>query len=346
MGSALYREHELAFRTQYAELKERTLAAGALLPGTPGSLALRAGTGYPYWYRVFYPVPGKPAEELVCKDGDDSALAVMRERMAFAEWVSMQVSALRKLQFQVADKAAARVLVELHQYQAFEAGLVLVGTLGYMAWLNELGAIAVTARTLDIDLARRQQLRLGAPLPFLNTMQATGLPFVAVPGLPSTLPSTSVKLPGVQGLRVDVLAPGKKLGATVKIPELQWSAQAVPFYDYLLAEPEPAAMLAGGHCIPVRLPQAARFVWHKLYASTQRRGFPEKAAKDRQQALVLAAALADSDPQALRLAHKAAPTAMIAPIKHELDVLLGRAQRHPALQDSLRECLGSRASSR
>ncbi|OHC65201.1 MAG: hypothetical protein A2045_01025 [Rhodocyclales bacterium GWA2_65_20] len=85
-----YREHELAFRTQHAELKERTLAAGALLPGTPGSLALRSGTGYGYWYRVFYPVPGKPAEELVCKEGDGVARDAMRSRMAFAEWVSAQ----------------------------------------------------------------------------------------------------------------------------------------------------------------------------------------------------------------------------------------------------------------
>lgn len=51
MEAPLYREHELAFRTQYAELKERSLAAGVLLPGTPGSLAPRAGTGYGYWYR-------------------------------------------------------------------------------------------------------------------------------------------------------------------------------------------------------------------------------------------------------------------------------------------------------
>ena len=85
---------------------------------------------------------------------------------AFAEWASAQVSALRKLGFQVADKATARVLVELHNRQAFGAGLVLTGTLACMAWLNELGSIAVTARTLDIDLARRQQLKLGAPLPF------------------------------------------------------------------------------------------------------------------------------------------------------------------------------------
>lgn len=340
MESALYREHELAFRTQYAELKERTLAAGALLPGTPGSLALRSGTGYPYWYRVFYPVPGKPSEALICKAGDDETLEAMRERMAFSEWASVQVSALRKLAFQVADKRTARVLVELHNRGVFEAGLALVGTLGYMAWLNELGAIAVAGRTLDIDLARRQPLRLGAPLPFLATLKATGLPFVAVPGLPSTEPSTSVKLPGVQGLRIDVLAPGKKLGATVKTPELQWAAQAVPFYDYLLDAPEPGAMLAGGHCIPIRLPQAARFVWHKLYSCTQRRGFPEKAAKDRQQALVLGAVLADTDSLALRLAFANAPARMVTPVKPILKTLARQASRHPALEEVLCDCLG------
>lgn len=340
MDVPTYREHELAFRTQYGELKERTLAAGALLAGTPGSLALRSGTGYGYWYRVYYPVPGKASEELVSKDGDDTALAAMRERMAFSEWAAMQVSALRKLGFQVADKATARVLVELHNRRAFEAGLVLTGTLAWMAWLNELGVIAVTARTLDIDLARRQPLKLGATLPFLATMQATGLPFVAVPGLPSTSPSTSVKLPGVQGLRVDLLTPGRKLGATVKIPELQWSAQAVPHYDYLLDAAEPGAMLAGGHCIPLRLPQAARFVWHKLYSSTQRRGAPEKAAKDRQQALVLGAALADADPLALSTACAEAPAAMLAPIRPLLKTLAGSLRKHPALEEALRECLG------
>ena len=339
MGAPLYREHELAFRTQYAELKERSLAAGVLLPGTPGSLIKRAGTGYPYWYRVFYPVPGKASEELIGKDGDEPALNAMRERMAFSGWVSIQVSALRKLGFQVADKGTARVLVELHNRQVFEAGMVLVGTLSYMAWLNELGAIAVSARTLDIDLARRQALRLAAPLPFLDAMHATSLPFVSVPGLPSTTPSTSVKLPGAKGLRVDVLVPGKILGKTIKVPELAWAAQAVPYYDYLLENPEPGAMLAGGQCIPVRLPQAARFVWHKLYSSTQRRGMAEKAAKDRQQALVLGAVLSDLDSTALEQAFADAPSSMITPIKSQLKPLADMATGYPAFCEVLRACL-------
>lgn len=338
MVSRLYRAHELNFRTQYAELKERTLGAGQLLPGTPGSLVLREGTGYRHWYRVSYPVPGKVQEDWVCKDGDEAALATLRERMAYHEWAAHQVSLLRKLGFQVADKPVARVLVELHNRQAFEAGLVLVGTLAYMAWLNELGGIAVSARTQDIDLARRQQLKLAVPLPFLATVQATGLPFIAVPGMPSTAPSTSVKLPGVQGLRVDVLAHGDVLGAAIKVPEMDWCAQAVPHYDYLLDEAEPGALLAGGHCIPVRLPQAGRFIWHKLYASTQRHGFPEKAAKDRQQALVLAALLADGESHLLTQAFEAAPAPIASAIRPILGKLVDSAAGHPELVGVLRAC--------
>ena len=73
----------------------------------------------------------------------------------------------RKLGFQVADKTATRVLVEMHNRQAFAAGLVLVGTLAYMAWLNELGARSPVARTLDVDLARPGRLKLAVPLPLL-----------------------------------------------------------------------------------------------------------------------------------------------------------------------------------
>ena len=336
----MYRTHELAFRTQYAELKERTLSAGELLPGTPGSLTLREGTGHAYWYRVFYPVPGKTEEKFICNETDADKLESVRQQIAYHEWAAKQVSNLRKLGFQVADKSVARVMVELHNRHAFEAGLVLVGTLAFMSWLNELGGMAVAARTQDVDIARNKRLKFAAPLPFLETIKATGLPFVPVPGMPSHTPSTSVKLSGVQGLRVDVLTPGDVLGAIVTVPELEWCAQAVPFYDYLLEDPEPAAILAGGHCIPVKLPQAARFVWHKLYASTQRRGFKEKAEKDRQQALVLGGLIADNEAHLLMDAWQAVPAAMAEAIRPLSNKLVAAAEGHPELQDIFRECNG------
>lgn len=93
----LYRLHELAFRTQYAELKERSSSAGALLPGTPGRLVLREGTGYGYWYRGYYPVPGREAEAFVCKAGDEQRLEIARNRIEFAAWMAQQVRDPRKL---------------------------------------------------------------------------------------------------------------------------------------------------------------------------------------------------------------------------------------------------------
>lgn len=334
----LFREQELNFRTQYAELKERARAAGPLLPGTPGNVVLRTATGHRYWYRAFQSVPGKQSETIICKDGDEEALRSMRDRIAFTEWVAEQVRALRKLGFRVADKSSASVLVELHNSGAFEAGLTLVGTLAYMAWLNELGAVAVSARTLDIDVARSHQLKLAAPLSFLATMRATGLPFTAVPGLKASDRMTSVRLPGVAGLRVDVLVPGRSLGAVVRIPELEWAAQTIPHYDYLLDSPEPAAVLAGWHCIPVRVPQAARMVWHKFHSSAKRQD-SAKAAKDRRQGIILAAAVTESEPTSLQKAFKHAPAAMVAPIKRLVGDLVSELAGHPTAAQIIRDCL-------
>ena len=325
----LYRLHELSFRTQYAELKERSLAAGALLPGTPGRLVLRTGTGYGYWYRGYYSVPGQELEDLVCKDGNDDLLQAAREGIVFADWMARQVRDLRKLGFQVADKSVARVLVELHNAGLFAGGLVMVGTLAYMAWLNELGARSVIARTQNIDLGRRQKLKLAAPTSFFDTIAATKLKFVPVPGMPSKSPSTSVKRPGADGLRVDVLAHGPSLGKSVPVPELQWHAQTIPFYDYLLRDARQAAVLAGGHCVPVMLPAPERLVWHKVYASTARSSNAAKAQKDLLQAATLAALLVEQDDAVLSESLAKAPRELKQAARARLPTLEKLLEAHP-----------------
>jgi hypothetical protein len=306
----MLRFHDEPVRTQYAEIKERARAAGHLLPGTPGSLVTRRVKGTDYLYRAHYAVSGHRVDDYLGVASNVALRKAAMHEIAFADWMQTRVGQLRKLGFQVADKHTARILVELHNRQMFEAGLVLVGTLAYMAWLNEFGVLETASRTSDVDVARGQLLKLAAPVEFLAALKATELPFVPVPGLPSSAPSTSIKLPGVEGLRVDVLAPGVRLGAPVRIPELAWHAQAVPHFDYLLERAEPAAILAGGHCVPVRLPQAGRFVWHKLYSSRRRRGEPEKAAKDRSQALTLILAMARDPLDELRSSFRAAPPAL------------------------------------
>jgi hypothetical protein len=335
----LYRLHELAYRTQYAELKERAAAAGPLLPGTPGTLSERTGTGRAYVYRVYYAAPGRQVEDLVGAARDEAAIAEMRERIAFARWTAEQVGLLRTLGFQVADKGVARVLVELHNAGAFAAGLSMVGTLAYMAWLNELGARAVAARTQDVDLARRQRLHLAAPLPFLDTLKATRLPFVPIPGLPSHAPSTSAKLPGAEGLRVDLLAPGPALGRTLHAPELEWHAQTVPHYDWLLEMPTGAAVLAGGHCVPAAIPALDRFVAHKLYASAARTSDPAKADKDLHQAATLAAIAVEQQDLDLGTAWRTAPPALKKAMQRRLPALRRVLAEHPQAIAALEHAL-------
>ncbi|HEY0746133.1 MAG TPA: GSU2403 family nucleotidyltransferase fold protein [Steroidobacteraceae bacterium] len=332
---SLFRLHELAFRTQYAELKERANAAGALLPGSPGGLFKRDGTGYEYWYRVYYPVPKKQAEELVGSVANEAAYQAMLERIDFAVWMQRQVVNLRKLHFQVSDKGVASVLVELYNRQLFAAGMVLVGTLAYVSWLNEYGVITAAARTQDIDIARAQRLNIAAPLSFLDSLRATHLPFTPIPGMPNRQPPTSLKLPGREGLRVDVLAPGRVVGETIAVPELKWHAQAIPHYDYLLEDTRDAAVLAGGHCIPVVLPSAERMIWHKLYASTRRIHSPAKAQKDLMQAATLAAIVVELDGSTLRDSFAAAPSGLQAAAHTRMPELQSLLAAHPQVQHAL-----------
>jgi hypothetical protein len=339
---ALYARQELAFRTQYAELAERCRNEDSLLPGTPGQLALRTGTGYAYWYRRYYPVAGQQAEDLVGKDGDVEVLEAMQARIEFAAWAQEQVRALRQLGFQVAGKDVARVLVELFNKRLFSSGLVMVGTLAYMAWLNELGIKAVASRTQDVDLARRQMLKLAAPLSFLETVQATQLRFFPVPGLSPGSHSTSVKRIGRESLRVDVLTPGPVLGRVVAVPELQWHAQTVPHYDYLLHEPRRACVLAGGHCIPVNVPAPEQLVWHKLYSSAKRTHDLAKADKDLLQAATLVAALVESDDMRLPESAKEAPAEVFKAAQTRLGSLRRVLVAHPQALEEVERTLVTR----
>jgi hypothetical protein len=313
----------LTIRTLYAEVKERAHAAGELLRGTPGTLVKRTGTGHDYWYRSYYPVPKKRSEEFVGAVSNQAAYEAMQDRIAHSDWSTKQVSALSKLGYQVADKGVAGVLVELHNRKVFEAGLVVVGTLAYMSWLNEYGAIATAARTQDIDLARRQTLKLATSVSFLSSMQATQL--------------TSVKLPGAEGLRVDILAPGPVLGEIVAIPELHWHAQTIPFYDYLLEDSRPAAILAGGHCVPIMLPEVTRMIWHKLYSSAHRAEDPTKAEKDLVQAVTLAAILIEQDSVSLRESFRHAPRKLRTAAISRLPRIERLLVEHPQALDAFRE---------
>src|SRR5258708_1835217 len=119
LSKPLYSLHEMAIRTLYAEVKARANASGELLPGTPGTLVKRAGTGDEYWYRSYCPVPRKRSEQFVGTASNLAAYEAMRRRIANSEWTTKQVAVLSKLGYQVADKTVAGVLVELRNRGVF-----------------------------------------------------------------------------------------------------------------------------------------------------------------------------------------------------------------------------------
>lgn len=341
-ASPLYASFEGPVSTMYAELVERARAESQLLPGTPGSLSLRERPGSgSYWYRRYYPLPRLPqVEDYVCAQEEQAAHDAMSKRIESAAWSQEQVRMLRTLGMQVADKDAALVLVEMHNRRLFAAGLVLVGTLAYMAWLNEFGVHALSSRTQDIDLARQYALKLATPVSFMEAMQATKLGFSAVPGgLSPSTPSTSVKRPGREGLRVDILTSGAELGRAVHLPELDWYAQSVPCFDYLLTSPRQAAMLAGGHCVPLNAPAPERLAWHKLYSSTRRANDTAKAEKDLRQAATLLAVLVERDNLGLATTLKAVPKEVFDAARQRLPALQSLLGPHPQALDEVTRAL-------
>ncbi len=340
--SPLYASFEAPVSTMYAELVERARSEGPLLPGTPGSLALRERPGSgAYWYRRYYPLPKLPQVEVfVCSQDEQAAHDAMRTRIESAAWSQEQVRMLRTLGMQVADKDTALVLVEMHNRGLFAAGLVLVGTLSYMAWLNEFGVHAVSSRTQDIDLARQHALKLATPVSFMEAVQGTRLGFVPVPGgLSPSAPSTSVKRPGREGLRVDILTSGTTLGRVVHLPELDWHAQSIPHFDYLLTSPRQTAMLAGGHCVPVNAPAPERLAWHKLYSSTRRANDTAKADKDLRQAATLLAVLVERDNLGLSTTTKAVPREVLGAARQRLPALQNLLEPHPQALDEIERAL-------
>jgi hypothetical protein len=333
----LYRLHEAAVRALYAEVKARANSIAELLPGSPGTLVKRAGTGHEYWYRSYYPAPRKRSEQFVGTASNAAAFEAMQSRIAQSEWTAKQVAALAKFGYQVADKVVASVLVELRNRKMFDAGLVVMGASAYISWLNEFGAVTSGPKPQNqLELARRQPLKLETPAAFLATMQATQLPFAADPGTSGKKPPTSVKLPGA-GLRVDLLAPGPLAGETVAAPELGWHAQAMPFYGYLLEGSREAAVLAGGHCIPAQLPEAARMIWYRLYSSTRRGRDAVLAETDLVQAATLAALMVEQDGALLRDSYRTAPRELRNAAHSRLPRLERLLAEHPRPRDEFRK---------
>src|ERR1700722_8529056 len=97
-----------------------------------------------------------------------------------------------------------------------------------------------------------------------------------------------------------------------------------------------AAMLAGGHCIPIKLPQVTRMIWHKFYASTHRTKDPTKAEKDLVQAVTLAAILIEQDSVSLHESFRGAPRELRTAALSRMSRIETVLAEHPQALDEFR----------
>lgn len=309
----LFRRHDPSTQVRFQDTAQRARAQTRVLSGTPGTLKQRTQSGKRYWVREHIRIDGAKADEYL---GPVAALAAtrvaeLRAEVELARALAAASAALRLAGFQRIERKPAAVLAVFFNRGLHAAGLTLVGSHAYGVLLNELGVIGPAYRTQDLDVARTQPLALALPEneTFSAVLNESGLGFVPVPGMPSSRPSASFKLPGAEGLLIDLLVPGREAGKVVAVKELATHGQSIPLLEFLVAAPLESVVLSPNQIVPVRVPAPERFVLHKLYASQMRRGQPGKGRKDLEQAAVIAAALEESFPGKLKDAWKALPPA-------------------------------------
>ncbi len=311
MALALFTRHDEASHARYQQLKQLARSQRRVMLGAPGTVKQRTRRGTEYWVREYLREDARKDDEHIGTVADVASgrLKEVRAEIDLAKALISGSSVMRLFGYERVERRTAAVLAAIFNHGLFDAGLTLVGSHAYGILLNEAGITAGGYTTRDVDLARAEPLSivLRADSDFGSILNASGLRFAPVPGLPSHRGSASFKLPGAEALRVDLLVPGTVLGHVLPIEELGAHGQAIPLLEFLVKDPITAVALAPNHVIPVKVPSPERFAVHKLYSSQSRKTDRDKIRKDLRQSAVLAAALEEDRPGALEDAFRALP---------------------------------------
>ncbi len=304
----------LQTQTAYAELVEQLVAVDAqrAMGSTSGTFVRKSVKGQDYWY-FQNSGPGGVVQRYVGRGG--AALDRIVEQydagrqLATVERVRLEqlCAVLRAGGSLVADTPSVRVLAALADAAVFRLGGVLVGTQAFIVLGNLLGVrwAGGGIRTEDVDVASARTLAVAVPglaADVPSVLESLEMGFLPVPGLSPSDPSTSFKVRG-RALRVDLLTPQRRgERKPVVIPRFAAAAQPLPYLEYLVEEPQPAAVV-GGSGVLVNVPGPARFALHKLIVARSRAAAMQaKSDKDLHQAAQLILVLADERPGDLRAA--------------------------------------------
>lgn len=307
----LFSRHPTALQTAFSDLKRQASEQTSVLVGTPGSVSKRVVEGRSFWYRQYYdPSDRKSADYIgpVDEPVAEAKAEATRTQIEVANALLSQARMLARLGYLRVDARTEAVVAACANNGLFRAGALLVGSHAFGALLNELGAKGAGYATEDIDIARNRALRLDAPRPFAEILADSKIGLQPIPPLDRKGAPTSYKPPGADRLRVDLLVPTR--GTDVKVLEVRdlgAHATGLPWFDWLLDDPIETILLGRSSVVPVKVPRPERLAWHKMLVSELRGRTNDKKHRDREQAAVLAAVLAEHEPGVLEDAFRELP---------------------------------------
>lgn len=219
------------------------------------------------------------------------------------------VRLLRSERFAGMDGATGSLIAALARAGTFRLGGVLVGTNAFRVYEGELGlrlTLDQAAMTNDIDIASFEKLSLALGETVLPSIDGVLSDFAFDPA--PSLDGSKVwrwRQSRSQTL-VEFLTPSFDEREDIReLAALGVSAQSLHYLNYLIAQPlQAAAVYRDG--VLVQIPQPERFAIHKLIVADRRTSGPEslKARKDRLQAELLIAILAEDRPSELAEAYE------------------------------------------
>ena len=298
----------LSIHTTYQDL----LQAHAIraISDVPGKPFLRdMGKKGKYWY-ARQRIGDKTTQKYVGPDTPEvrerieAAEAANEETHAFERRCASMVAQLRAGGVPALDRDTGKVLNAMARSGVFRLGGTLIGTHAFRLYSAELGVrfdntLAVTG---DVDIAAFENLKLVIEDEVDPALPETfkDLSLEPAPGLDRRNRPTKWVMGGGSGTEVEFLVPlMREDSGILKLDPLGVYAQALPFLNFLIAEPIPAVALYRSGVL-VQVPRPERYAVHKLVVAARRHSSSAlKAKKDLAQAEVLFEVLSEDRPAEL-----------------------------------------------
>lgn len=271
----------LNFQTMYADL----LQSIALADVDHGSVSVREIKGKDYLY-VTTKDGSKRRQKSLGRASDPVAQAradEVRQAAQHAKGLRTTVSALKKAHIPSPSLPLGRVLEVIANAGLFKQGVVLVGTAAYQTFPCLVGAYLPSSAltTSDADLLVSSFVAHDEPQDLEKILQRADPTFKAHMSRDDALPKV---FKAANNFQVDILTKfGRGRKSPVRIDDLQCSAEALTFMEYLAEESTEAVALYGTGVL-VSVPPPIRYAIHKLLIAQERKASSPKRAKDLKQA--------------------------------------------------------------